>query len=128
LAGTKNAILPSTQSQQYNNLRGEIVDLLARARSGAALTANEEATYLKKLPGNFSKSLFLGGSGDTKIDSLKSSITGKLDTSLQTNNLAIYGYSTVNVGGQPFVVGQTVTNSQGQTGRINADGTITLTQ
>ncbi len=128
LAGIKNAVLPSVTSQQYNNLRGEIVDLLARARSGAALTANEEATYLKKLPGNFSNSLFLGSSGNTQIDSLQSSITGKLNTALQTNNLAIYGYSTVNIGGQQFVVGQTVTNSNGQTGRVNADGTITLTQ
>jgi hypothetical protein len=128
LTGVKNAVVPSTASQQYNNLRGEIVDLLARARSGAALTANEEATYLKKLPSNFNNSLFLGASGDTKIDNLKSSITGKLDTALQTHNLSIYGYSTVNVGGQAFQVGQTITNSKGESGRVNADGTITLTQ
>ena len=124
----KNAILPSTSSQQYNDLRSEIIDLLARARTGAAITASEEATYLKKLPSNFSNSLFLGASGDTKIDDLKSSLTGKLDTALQTHNLAIYGYSTINVGGQDFVVGQTVTNSAGQSGRVNADGTITLLQ
>ena len=128
LAGAKNAIAPSTQSQQYNDLRGEIVDLLARARTGAAINASEEATYLKKLPGNFNKSLFFGASGDTKISDLKSSLSGKLNTTLQTHNLSIYGYSTVNLGGQNYVVGSIVTNDKGQQGRVNPDGSITIIQ
>jgi hypothetical protein len=128
LAGIKNAVAPSQGEQQYQNLRSEIVDLLARARTGAAISATEEATYSAKLPGNFNKSLFLGASGDTKIDSLKSSLSGKLDTTLQTHNVAIYGYSTVKLGGQSYTVGQIVTNDKGQQGRVNADGTITLIQ
>jgi hypothetical protein len=128
LAGIKNKVFPSTGEQQYQNLRGEIIDLLARARTGAAISATEEATYSAKLPGDFNKSFFVGQNGTQKIDDLKSSLSGKLNTTLQTHNVSIYGYSTVNLGGQQYTVGQTVTNAQGQQGRINADGTITLIQ
>ena len=110
---------PQTVSN-YNILRGEIVDLIARARSGAALTANEEATYKAKIPKITS---FIG---DSKIDALQSSITGKLDTELVSKGLSIYGYSKVKVGDNDYTVGSIIQNANGQSGRINPDGSITI--
>lgn len=123
LAGAKNLVLPSNEEQQYQNLRGEVVDLLARARSGAALTADEVKTYTNKLPSDFNKPLFLGTSGNTGIDSLKSSIAGKLDTTLKAQGVSIYGYSTVNLGGTDYKVGDTI-EVNGKKGRVLPDGTI----
>lgn len=128
LAGVKNAFFPSDAEQQYQNLRGEIVDLLARARSGAALTADEQADYMKKLPGDFNKTFWVGANGNTKINSLQTSLTQKLDTTLATHGVSIYGYSKVDIDGQKYTVGQIITNDQGQQGRINADGSITYIQ
>lgn len=128
LAGIKNSVLPSQANQRYNDLRLEISDLLARARTGAAINAHEEATYNGKLPGNFNQTLFVGANGVTKIDDLKRSLEGKLQSTLQTNGLSIYGYSTVKVGDQDYTVGSTVKNDKGQVGRVNPDGSITLIQ
>ncbi len=128
LAGIKNAVAPSQQAQQYNDLRLEISDLLARARTGAAINTNEERIYNGKLPGNFNESFFLGNSGTQKIDDLKASLGGKLQSALKINNASIYGYSKVKLGDQEYTVGTIITNSQGQQGRVNADGSITLLQ
>lgn len=110
----------------YNGLRNEIVDLIARARTGAAISANEEALYKAKVPppnqGIFS--LYAPG----KMDAFKNSLEGKLDTTLRANDLSIYGYSKVKIGDQEYKVGDVIDNGQGQQGRINADGTITMVQ
>lgn len=115
--------LPTKTNQVYEGLRSEIVDLLARARTGAAITAFEEAQYRKKIPELYQINLW----PKTKIDSLSSSLTGKLDTSLRANGLSIYGYSTVDIGGQKYKVGDVVSNETG-TYRINPNGTLTQTQ
>lgn len=125
LSGVKNFVIPSQAAQQYNDLRLEISDLLARARTGAAINTNEERIYNAKLPGNFNQTFFLGGSGTQKIADLKASLAGKLNSALQINNASIYGYSKVDLGGQLYTVGQIVTNAQGESGRVNPDGTIT---
>jgi hypothetical protein len=80
--------------------------------------------YSSKMPGNWNKTLWLGTSGDTSIDSFKSSIEGKLQTNLNTNNLAIYGYSTTKVNGADYRIGDILDNGA-QKARVNADGTLT---
>lgn len=112
---------PATVTR-YRGLRNEIVDLLSRARSGAALTETEISQYLKKVPSI--NSLVSGA----KIDSLQGSIDGKLKTTLSTNGVAIYGYSKVKLGDRYYTVGETITNGNGMVGRVNADGSITLIQ
>lgn len=107
---------------EYNTLRSEIVDLLARARTGAAISASEEALYKGKIP-NITWSI--KPFGDIKLDGLKSSIEGKLDTTLQANGVSIYGYTKVNTPLGDKTVGDTITLPNGASGRINPDGTIT---
>lgn len=106
---------------EYNTLKGEIVDLLARARTGAAISANEEALYKSKLPNiTFSIKPF----GDIKLNGLEKSLTDKLDTTLNIHNASIYGYSKVDIGGQKYTVGDVI-SVNGVSGRINPDGTVT---
>jgi hypothetical protein len=110
----------------YSALRNEIVDLLARARTGAAISASEEALYKNKIPGT-SKGIFTYNS-PKKITGLQSSLQGKLNTMLNTNGLSLYGYSKVNIQGTDYTVGTIITNDAGDKGRVNPDGTITLIQ
>jgi hypothetical protein len=122
----------SADRQRYASLNSEIVDLLARARSGAALTEDEVANYSGKIPQLLSVTNLFGANrtatGVAKIDGLAKSISDKLNTSLAAHGATMVGYSTVNLGGQVYTIGQTVTNAQGQQGRVNADGSITLIQ
>jgi hypothetical protein len=93
LGGTFGGIVPSVERTAYLNLRSEIVDLISRARTGAALTASEEAFYTKKLPGTFNQMFFLGTDGSRKITDLRSSLRGILDTKLASNGVSIVGYN-----------------------------------
>ncbi len=128
VAGAIKKITPTTDAQQrYDALKGEIVDLLARARTGAAINASEEKLYASKIPGTFNNSFFLGNRGDNLIQGLKDSIDGKLTTNLKTNGLSIYGYSQVKVGDKNYTVGDLISNGT-QTGRVNPDGSITIVQ
>lgn len=108
---------------RYNTLKGEIVDALSRARSGAALTESEIAQYESKIP---SKDFSINKFGNVKLDGLTSSLKGKLDTTLTTTGTSIYGYSKVKAGDAEYKVGDIITNSEGQKARINADGSVTL--
>lgn len=81
--GLKNVPFPSGTKTALDGLRSEITDLLARARSGAALTAYETAEYEKKLPSSFNSSLGLGKQGTDKIKALQSSLDSTLNTKLQ---------------------------------------------
>lgn len=123
LAGLKNSVFPSKSNQQFNDLRNEIVDLLARARTGATINEKEERTYLDKLPNNFTGAFFTGNNGGQSIEDIKASLTGKLDTTLKTQGVAIYGYSTVNLGGQDYKVGDVI-QVNGKKGRVLPDGSI----
>lgn len=125
IAGLKNQVFPSQAKQQYGALRSEISDLLARARTGAAITAFEEKQYRDKLPGDFNQLLFLGSKGNTSIDSLKSSLTGKLNSTLDVNGTSIYGYSKVKIGDTSYSVGDIISNGT-QNARVNPDGTLSL--
>lgn len=94
VGGTLGKISGSNDQAKYMNLRKELVDLLARARTGAAMTASEEAFYASKLPGRFNNTLWLGQSGETLLDSFKSSIEGTLKTKLNGyGGLQIVGFN-----------------------------------
>lgn len=80
--GLKNAIVPSINSTALETLRGEITDLLARARSGAALTAFETAQYEAKLPTKWSSDQVFGNP-QVVIDGLQSSLSNTLNTKMQ---------------------------------------------
>lgn len=125
IAGTIGSALPSQKKQAYDTLRGEITDLLARARTGAAISATEEALYKSKVPSTFNNTFFLGTSGDTKLSGLKSSIEGKLDAGLKANGVSMYGFSKIKLSdGKEYKVGEVI-NVNGHQGRVNPDGTIT---
>jgi len=125
IAGLKNSVFPSETNQSYNDMRNEIVDLLARARTGAVINSEELRTYQAKLPSNFNKAFFVGPNGDKLIDDLKKSITGKLDSALTNNGTAIYGYTKVNLGGKTYTVGDII-SANGITGRVLPDGSIAI--
>lgn len=124
IGGTLGNIFPSKARQDYNIIKSEIVDLLSRARSGAALTESEIKTYSDKLPSTFNQTFWLGGGGENLLDGLKKSLSDKLDTSLKAQGTSMYGFSKVNLGGQDYTVGQEI-EVNGVRGRINPDGTIT---
>lgn len=90
--GLLSTIKPTSDQQKYNNLRTEITDLLARARTGAALTREEEEFYRSRMPGLFSESLFLGASGEQKLIDLQKQITDTLKTKLAAQGLGIVGF------------------------------------
>jgi hypothetical protein len=128
VAGTLGKVFGSDDQQRYLDLRGQIVDLLARARSGAALTPSEEERYSGMLPGRFSESLFLGPDSEVKIDNFINNITRDVQNKASTQGWAINGFSKVKAGGNEYTVGDVITVN-GIQGRINADGTVTqLTQ
>lgn len=122
-------IFPSTERQAFNTLSDEIVDLLARARTGAAISANEEAMYRNKIPSTWNQAFGFGTSGESKFEGLKSSISNKLDSSLRANGVSMYGFSKVKLSdGNEYTVGQVIGAPDGAKGRINADGSITPLQ
>lgn len=110
----------------YVALRKEIVDLLARARTGAALTAQEEEFYQSQLPGRVGNVFFglFGRDSQKVIEEFENKINGTLQTKLNGNNVVINGYSTVNVGGIPRKVGE-ILDIGGIKLRVLADGTLT---
>lgn len=134
--GGTGILSSNADRQHFNNLKGEVVDLIARARTGAQINDQEAKLYESKLPELFNvggllhpvkilSGQYTSSVGSGKIDDLKSSLEGKLNTVLRSNGLSIYGYSTVNLGGQDYKVGDLVTNGV-NTGRVNPDGSITL--
>lgn len=125
IAGTAGKIFGSEDQAKYINLKDQIADLLARARTGAAINASEEARYYGLLPGRFSEPFGLGTDSQKRIQNFIDVITSDLDNKTRSQGLAIYGLSTVDIGGQSYTVGSIVENADGQKGRINSDGTIT---
>lgn len=81
IKGTKNTLYPSVNATALASLQDEIVDLLSRARSGAALSVEEEARYAEKLPTRWTPE---GFNPQIEIDSLKSSLEGTLESKLST--------------------------------------------
>lgn len=118
-------VFGSSAQGAYMSLRKEIVDLISRARTGAALTASEEAFYSDMLPGRVGQGFFglFGQNTQKVIDNFKNKIQSTLDTKLAGSNLVINGYSTVNVGGIQRKVGE-ILDIGGVKVRVLADGTL----
>lgn len=126
VAGTLGKITGSENQQKYVDLKGQIVDLIARARSGAALTPSEEQRYSDMLPGRFNNPLGFGTDSQVKIDNFISALTSDLTNKTNSKGWVINGFTPVQVNGQTYKVGDVVQNSTGQMGRINTDGSITV--
>lgn len=123
----------SQDQQKYVDLRQEIVDLLARARTGAALTASEEKFYADQLPGRVGQLGVIPGTGmglfgantQDKLNNFESKIEGTLQTRLNATGSVIQGYSKVKV---PVLGEKTVgeiVDIGGTQYRVLPDGTLT---
>ncbi len=126
-------VFGSGDQQRYMDLRGEIVDLLARARTGAALTAQEEKFYADQLPGRVGQvgvfpgtdaGLF-GTNTQNRLDNFATKIQGTLNTRLSGTGTVIQGYSKVQVPSLgEKTVGEIVNIGDAQY-RVLPDGTLT---
>lgn len=128
VSGTIGKVFGSSDQQRYVDLRGQIVDLLSRARSGAAINETELRQYNAMLPGRFSEAFGLGAQSDVRIDNFTNVLSSDLKNKSDSKGWAIVGLSTVNIGNQEYKVGDIIDNGNGQQGRVNADGTISLIQ
>lgn len=128
IPGALGKITGSEIQQKYVDLRGQVIDLLSRARSGAALTVEEERRYAGMLPGRFSEPFFLGAQSSDRINNFTTALTSDLQNKASARGLSVNGLSTVDIGGTTYTVGDIITNESGQNARINADGTLTPLQ
>ena len=128
ISGSLGKVFGSDAQQRYVDLRTQIIDLLARARTGAALTASEEKHYASMLPSRFSEPLGLGADSEVRIDNFINTLTSDLQNKAAAQGWAINGVSKVKLGGTDYTVGDIIQSPNGQTGRVNADGSITLIQ
>ncbi len=130
VSGTLGKVFGSKDQQQYVDLRDQIVDLLARARSGAAINDTELKQYQGMLPGRFSEPFGLGAQSSDRIDNFTNNLTSDLKNKADSQGWAIAGLSTVKIGGQEYKVGDVISNGGNPPiyGRINADGTISSIQ
>lgn len=128
IAGTLGKVFGSEEQQRYVDLKTQITDLLSRARSGAALNATEEARYSGMLPGRFSEPLGLGVDPSLRIDNFINALTDDLSNKASAQGWVVNGVSKVDINGSKYTVGDVIKNGNGQTGRVNSDGTITLLQ
>ena len=128
IPGTLGKIFGSSNQQKYIDLKNQIVDLLARARSGAALTQSEEERYSNMLPGRFSKPLGLGVNSNVSIDNFTTALSNDLNNKLNVQGYSIYGFSTIKMpDGKDYKVGDIISNGT-QQARVNPDGSLTSIQ
>jgi hypothetical protein len=130
-AYSNTSLLSNNQQRQiYKDVSAEIVDLIGRDRSGAVLNDQEIAQYQAKVPRLFGLDNLFGANlpatGAQKIQDLKHSLTGILQSKLDAHGAVMYGVTPVKLGDHEYKVGDTVTNEQGQTGTVNPDGTISV--
>lgn len=119
----------SNDQAAYLAVRKAIVDDMQRMQSGAALTPDEMAFYADYLPGRFSEPLgILGQDSIKKIENFESIMSNRLNERLSNNGLAIYGFSKVKINGKEYTVGDVVEGVGGKTGRVLADGTISINE
>lgn len=125
VSGTVGKVLGSADQAAYLTARKAIVDDLSRMQSGAALSLDEVAFYEDYLPGRFSEFLALGTDSMDKINNFETQMNRKLTNGLNSNGLSIYGYSTVNLGGKDYKVGEEI-EVNGVKGRVLPDGTVSV--
>ena len=128
VGGTLGAITGSEAQGKYLSTRTQIIDLLSRARSGAALTEQEVKTYEDMIPGRFSEPLGLGQNSDKRIQNFVDAVTKDMTQKANAKGWSIYGVSKVKLGDQEYTVGDIIKSPDGKVGRINSDGSITLIQ
>ena len=124
IGGIAGQVFTTQDRQDYLTFRQEFLNKLLKARSGATVTPQEYDRYSKLLPSEFNQSLFLGSDGSKKLGSLATAMKQTLDNSLKSNQLSIYGYSTVPVGGIDRKVGE-ILDMNGVKLRVLPDGTLT---
>lgn len=125
ISGSFGKVFGSGDQQRYVDLRSQVIDLLSRARSGAALTPSEEKRYGEMIPGRFSEPLGFGADSDIRIDNFINALSSDIKNKASSQGWAINGLSDVKAGGQIYKVGDVVTSPDGVQGRINADGSVT---
>jgi hypothetical protein len=108
----------------YIALRNSIVDDISRMQSGAALSEEEQKFYQDYLPGRLSEPFGLGQNSNDVIDNFNSIMTNRLNERLATNGLQIYGFSTVDLGGRTYKIGDTIELDNGKTGTVLPGGKI----
>ena len=128
-SATLGKVFGSADQQRYVDLKQQITDLLARARTGAAMTASEEKFYGDMLPGRIGQVGFglFGANTGVRIDNFISNLSNDLQNKATTRGWAVQGLSTVSLGGKEYKVGDVITVN-GVSGRILADGSISLIQ
>lgn len=124
-AGALGKVFGSDDQAAYLTARKAIVDDLSRMQSGAALTLDEVAFYEDYLPGRFSEFLGLGQDSMKKIENFETQMNNKLKDRLGTNGLTIYGYSTINLGGKDYKVGDEI-EVNGNRGRVLPGGEVSV--
>lgn len=124
IAGVLGKIGGSDVQSEYVATRKSIVDDLSRMQSGAALTPDEVAFYEDYLPGRFSEPFGFGQDSDEVISNFSTIMNNRLNERLASNGLNIYGYSTVDVGGKSYVIGDTIELENGKRGTILPGGKI----
>ncbi len=124
VGGLTGMVWTSQDRQDYLTFRQEFLNKLLVARSGGAVTEQEYSRYADMVPSTFNQPLFLGSDGSKKLNSLETSMKGNLDSVLNTNQLSMYGYSKVDVGGTQRTVGE-VLDIGGTQYRVLPDGTLT---
>ena len=125
VSGTLGKVIGNEDQQKYIDLRDQIADLLARARTGAAINATEEKRYYNLLPSRFDEPFGFGADSQTRIDNFVNNITKDLENKTATQGLAIYGLTKVKINDQDYTVGDII-NVNGLKGRILPNGEISI--
>jgi hypothetical protein len=130
-SATFGKVFGSNAQDKYLSTKQEIIDLLARARTGAALTAAEEKFYADQLPGRIGEAgpfNIFGADTQKRIGNFENKINQTLESKLEVSGASIYGFSKVKLpDGKEHVVGETLSLDNGLRGRVNPDGSITIT-
>jgi len=126
VSGTLGKVFGSDDQANYLTVRKGIVDDIQRMQSGAALTEEEQEFYKDYLPGRYSESFGFGQDSKKKIENFESLVNDKLANKAKNYGLPIYGFSKVQTPAGEKTVGETIVAPNGTSGRVNADGSITL--
>ena len=126
IGGVISQAFPSEANIRFEAVKADFVAKLVLARSGAAATEDEVDRYMALVPGKFNTVAGLGTEGTLKLEALQNQMTSAFDDKLDSRGLSVYGYSTTDIGGESYTVGEIITSEYGQQGRVNPDGSITL--
>ena len=118
-------IIGTSSQQRYVDLKSQIVDLLARARTGAVLTEAEEKFYGRLLPGRIGQIGFglFGVNTQDRIDNFINNLSSDIQNKAAAKGWVINGLSKVNLGGKEYIVGQEI-ELNGIKGRVLPNGSI----